>query len=76
MSERMTAARLIEKLSELPPDTPIFVRGYEDGLDDVKCILPTRVVLDYYSEWYYGSHKVTREELSGGVVDGYFLGGK
>jgi hypothetical protein len=32
----MTAAELIEKLKEVPPDTPIMVEGYDSGVDDVK----------------------------------------
>lgn len=31
----MTAAELIAKLKALPPESPVFVQGYETGYDDI-----------------------------------------
>lgn len=52
----MKAHELARKLLE-GPDLPVYVRGYEGGVDDVGQILPINVVRDVYDdESYYGAH--------------------
>jgi hypothetical protein len=40
----MTAAELIEHLRQVPPDTPVFVQGYETGWDAIHTVKQTSVV--------------------------------
>ena len=40
----MTAAELIEHLRQVPPDTPVFVQGYETGWDAIHTLKRTSVV--------------------------------
>lgn len=54
----MTAAELIAKLADFDPSTPVYVRGYEDGIDDVDSVTTVHVRRDVHDEWYYGSHAV------------------
>ena len=53
----MKVSELIEALSEVDPDLPVYVRGYEDGVDDVTAVQPVTVVRDVWPDtWYYGDH--------------------
>ncbi len=38
------------------PDLPVYVRGYEGGVDDVAHIVLCEIVRDYHQGSYYGSH--------------------
>lgn len=52
----MNAHELARKLLE-GPDLPVYVRGYEGGVDDIGLIEPIEVVRDAYSDTsYYGAH--------------------
>jgi hypothetical protein len=53
----MTAKELINCLKELPPETHICVKGYEDGLDYVQLLREAKILQDRNNEWYYGSHE-------------------
>jgi len=53
----MTASKLIQVLSRLPPLTPILVEGYEGGMSDVKILRPVVYLPNYNSEGYYGPHE-------------------
>jgi len=56
----MTVKELIEHLQTLDPNTRVFVKGYEGGVDDKTTIdEPTDITLDVHSEWYYGKHEYT-----------------
>lgn len=57
-ASRMTVAELIHALSAFPPDLPVYVRGYEAGVDDVSSLRDVSVVRDIHSESYYGRHEV------------------
>ncbi len=50
----MTAKELINQLQQLPPDTKILIRGYEDGYNDIRELKPRRVKPNPVAEWYYG----------------------
>jgi hypothetical protein len=48
----MTAEELIKQLQKLPPETPVFVEGYETGYDDIVDLKPQKVVrLQDAEEW-------------------------
>ena len=53
----ITVAELIEKLKKFDGDLPVYVRGYEDGIDDATRQTEIRVCRDYYKETYYGKHE-------------------
>lgn len=54
----MTVKELIEVLKDLDPNTRVFVKGYEGGVDDLITIKEHAVVLNVNSEWYYGKHEM------------------
>ena len=56
-SKRTTAAELIASLAALPPDTPVFVDGYEGGLHDAGPLEPVEFAPNVNAEWYYGPHE-------------------
>ncbi|MBL7111184.1 MAG: hypothetical protein ISS19_04505 [Bacteroidales bacterium] len=53
----MTAKELIRELQQLPHDTRIIIRGYEDGYNDILQLIPRSIVshpgqkADYYGEY-------------------------
>lgn len=53
----MKVKELIEQLNKLDPELGVFVRGYEDGVNDVSRIDEVYIKEDVYDEWYYGQHK-------------------
>ena len=58
----MTAKELINCLKELPPETHICVKGYEDGLDYIQLLREAKIIHNANSEWYYGSHAEVFED--------------
>jgi len=62
----MTAKQLIEVLSAIPADTPVFVDAYEGGAEP-----PTAAVMtafedrgldrDRRGEWYYGRYEKSED---------------
>ena len=53
----MTVKELIEYLQTLDPETRVFTRGYEGGLNDVEIRdIPTDVALNVHTAWWYGEH--------------------
>lgn len=61
----MTAKELIELLKTYDPETPVMVNGYEGGYSDIMDVKPDDVILDYNTEWYYGSHESSAIVRSG-----------
>lgn len=57
MHDSMTAKDLIDCLVQFPPDTPIIIRGYEEGYNDILHIIPRMIIphpeqkTDYYGEY-------------------------
>jgi len=68
MSTNLTAGYLIGLLKDLPSDTPLLVRGYEDGVDYVTSIEAVKVHLFQNDEWYYGQHQPSPDGLCEGVM--------
>jgi hypothetical protein len=59
-----TVAQLVAALREFPPQTPVLVRGYAGGLDDVREIERTAVMVDYNKHQgfvYFGDHREPNE---------------
>ena len=52
----MNVKELIDILKIYPEDYKLFVRGYEDGFDDLKLIDEVDMKLNVHDEWYYGQH--------------------
>jgi hypothetical protein len=52
----MTAKELIEILSQFESDTPVVVRGYEGGYNDVSMVTPKTMQLNVNDQYYYGAH--------------------
>jgi hypothetical protein len=53
----MTTQELCDRLSQFPPDTPVVVRGYEGGFNDVLNVEAVEMQLNVNAEhWYYGAH--------------------
>lgn len=53
----MTVKQLIEKLSTLDPTLEVYIRGNEDGYDDVVAFESVTVCKNFNTEWYYGKHQ-------------------
>ncbi len=51
----MTVQELIEQLSKFPPDTPVVIRGYESGYNDVQEAKSQEMQLNINTIWY-GAH--------------------
>ncbi|WKZ48895.1 MAG: hypothetical protein QY306_05950 [Anaerolineales bacterium] len=54
----MKVDELIARLSELPPDADVVVKGYEGGVDDVVDISLVTIRRDVNVEWFYGKHEL------------------
>lgn len=52
----MTIAELIETLSQFDPSTPVVVRGYEGGYNDIIEVKDASMQLNVNRVWYYGAH--------------------
>lgn len=61
----MTIVELIEHLKKHDPNTRVFTKGYEGGLEDAK--LPdfeVKVCLNVNKDWYYGPHEMHKDTPS------------
>ena len=59
----MTVQELIEKLTQFPPNTPVVVRGYESGFNDIHSVTEEDIQLGVNTIWYYGAHGSNDEQL-------------
>ena len=72
----MTVIELIEKLKTVEdPNTKVFVKGYQGGLDDATFDTKLHnILLNVNSEWYYGKHELTynnnsdTHKIIGGII--------
>ncbi len=62
----MKVGELIRTLGDLDPDLDVYVRGYEDGVDDVEVLEPVMVTRDVNLEWYYGDHSTSEHDAADG----------
>jgi hypothetical protein len=72
----MTIQELIAELSQYDPDTPVVVRGYEGGYNDVGFIEPKSMQLNVNDRFYYGAHDCVKGLVVPGkpMVDVVYLG--
>lgn len=59
----MTVQELIDALSQFPPETPVVVRGYESGYNDVHDVTEENIQIGVNTTWYYGAHGTNDEML-------------
>ncbi|KAM3114629.1 hypothetical protein [Phormidesmis sp. 146-33] len=59
----MTIAELIEALSQFDPSTPVVVRGYEGGYNDIIEVEKCSIQLNVNRIWYYGAHGSNDDQL-------------
>lgn len=52
----MTIQELIAALSQFDPSTPVVVRGYESGYNDIMAIKEIEIQLNVNQIFYYGAH--------------------
>ena len=52
----MTAKELITLLQQVPPETTIAVRGYENGYHMISELKPVRIMYDISAPWYCGAY--------------------
>lgn len=57
----MKIRELIQTLSQLDPELPVVVRGYEGGYNDVSEVNTIAIPLNINTRWYYGTHGDTDE---------------
>lgn len=67
----MTASELILKLQEIPPETRIVIRGYEDGYNDILQLLPVKIKLNVNEHWYEGAHEKSSDNEGSEAVELY-----
>lgn len=58
----MTIAELIEILSQFDPATPVVVRGYEGGYNNIIKVEKTEMQLNINRIWFYGAHGANPEQ--------------
>ena len=57
----MTASELIRKLNDLPPETKIVVRGYENGFNDIIMLKNRKITINKESSWWDGEYIDSKE---------------
>ncbi|MCA1695448.1 MAG: hypothetical protein LC749_12335 [Actinobacteria bacterium] len=58
----MTVEELIEELAYLPGEWPVYVRGFEGGVNDVTLVDRAHFQRDANTRSYYGQHERSRGE--------------
>ncbi len=60
----MTVHELITALSQFDPNTPVVVRGYEGGYNDIHQVKPLSIQLNVNTTCYYGAHGCNDDRLN------------
>jgi hypothetical protein len=63
----MTASELIRKLNDLPPETKIVVRGYENGYNDIITLRKLTITVNKENKWWDGEYRQLFERIA--VID-------
>jgi len=50
----MNASELIRKLNDLPPETQVVVRGYENGFNDIIMLKDRDITINKERNWWDG----------------------
>jgi pyridoxine 5'-phosphate synthase PdxJ len=54
----MKIKELVHALQQHDAEAPVFVNGYEDGVNDACSVSVVNVALDTGEQWYNGKHSV------------------
>lgn len=65
----MTAQELINHLQNLPPETKVVVRGYEDGYNDILKLRPVKIKPNENSHWYDGEYADSKDDDTIDAID-------
>ena len=65
----MTAQELINHLQNLPPETKVVVRGYEDGYNDIQELRSVRIKPNENSHWYDGKYEDSKDDDAIDAID-------
>ena len=57
----MTASELIRKLNDLPPETKIVIRGYENGYNDIMLLKDKKITINKERNWWDGEYIDSKE---------------
>ena len=57
----MTVQELINRLSQLPPETRVVVEGYETGYNDILEFKGLLLTLDRGENWWDGQHEEAKD---------------
>lgn len=58
----MTVDELITELRRHPGGLRVYVRGYEEGIDDIIEVEPVKVHRDVHTAWCYGAHEMIPDD--------------
>ncbi len=65
----MTALELINHLQNLPPETKVVVRGYEDGYNDILQLKRVKIKHKNDSHWYDGEFEYSNDADAIDAID-------
>lgn len=65
----MTAQELINHLQNLPPETKVVIRGYEDGYNDILELRSVKIKPNENSHWYDGEYEDSKDDDAIDVID-------
>jgi len=65
----MTASELISELNDLPPETKIVVRGYENGYNDIIMLRKFKITINKERKWWDGEYTDSKETDAMPVVE-------
>lgn len=57
----MNANELIRKLNDLPPETKVVVRGYENGYNDIIMLRNLSITVNKERKWWDGVYADSKE---------------
>lgn len=73
--QSMTVKELIERLSQLNPESLVLTRSYEGGMDAVGSIEEVKVVYREDQPWYFGDYDTPDSgESDKPVIEAVYLG--
>lgn len=67
----MTAQQLIQQLQQLPPNTKIVVRGYEEGYNDILQLQEVKIKPNPNAHWFDGEYEDSTDADAITAVDLY-----
>jgi len=65
----MTAQQLIQHLQNLPPETKIVIRGYEDGYNDILELKRVKIKTKENDYWFEGEYEISDDADATDAID-------